>query len=475
MSGIAPVPPVRFGSVRREAALPIVVGVCLFSAVVASSLSTGGHVSMDSMQQLFEAQTGRSVSWNPPFMSALLGAMGASVESGAGLATALFVAFVAFAFWSSALVVAASSTGSRVSFPALAACIALLLNPVLLLYAGIVWKDVLFAAMTVLSLSLALASLASGSFVVRVGLAVAAAALVGLMPLARQQGWVVGPIIGLLPVLAMAWSAIHGRKRRAVLAVLPVAVALAAHISAADWSADQVADSDGKEMSVGFRSIQRFDLAGIEAYTSDGPLVRLGAPAAALDEVRTNYTPERIDFLGRSPQLAAFLASRDESLASDWRQAIIQHPHAYLTHRANAIAALLGVHRPGACLPVHLGHDGFDHQLNSLGLVRQADVIDRALYQAALPLFGTPIFKHWFYVGIGLFLLAVVIVRRRGRSRIVFLIAGSAIGLFYASFIPTAIACDFRYLFPAIPFLTIVAVALAFGWSEASARKDENS
>jgi len=65
-------------------------------------------------------------------------------------------------------------------------------------------------------------------------------------------------------------------------------------------------------------------------------------------------------------------------------------------------------------------------------------------------------------------ILCTVALRRRGRSRAALLVVGASVMLFYASFVPTAIACDFRYLFPAIPLLTLLATALLLGWSEAT-------
>jgi hypothetical protein len=461
-------PPLSLWSVDRRTALVAMASAAACAMAVASALSTGGHVSTDSVQQLFEAQTGRSVSWNPPFMSALFALFGADAHAGAGLATAVFVALVAVALWSAPVTVALARSAERVNVLALSACVALMLNPVVLIYAGIVWKDVLFAAFTSIAAAAGLAALGVRPAGGRIALAAIAALVVGLLPLVRQQGWVVGPVLALLPLLAVVWTeGLSSRAKSAAFGLVLVSF-LVSHSLAAGWSASVVAGSEGKDMSVGFRAIQSYDLAGMEAFAREGPLVRAGASPAALAELQDHYTPERIDFLDRTPALSAFLASRGGSLGEDWKSAIIDDPAAYLTHRGEVVRALLGGHRVGACLPVHFGVDGFDHQLEALGMARGADAIDRQLYQIAKPWFGTPLFKHASYVVLFGLTLCAIALRRKGRSRISLLLVGVSAVLFYASFVPTAIACDFRYLFPAIPLLTLLAVALLLGWSEAT-------
>lgn len=460
-------------SVGRPVALAAMASAGAVAISLAAALSTGGHVSVDSVEQLFEAHSGQSVSWNPPFMSALLDLFGVDAQGGAGLATAVFVGVVALALWSAPVIVVLARSANRVNLLALGACVALMLNPVVVIYAGIVWKDVLFGASAAIAAALGLAALGVRTPRGRFALAVLAAAVVGLLPLVRQQGWVVGPVLVLLPLLAVAWTRGLPYRARGVRCALVVATALVSHAVAAGWSASVITGGDGKDLSVGFRAIQSFDLVGMEAFSREGPLVRAGAPAAALAEVQHHYTPERIDFLDRTPALSAFLASRSGSLGEDWTSAIAADPRAYLTHRAEVMRALLGGHPAGACLPVHLGVDGFDHQLSALGMERGVDAIDRQLYQLAKPWFGTPVFKHASYAILLALILCAVAVRRRGRSRLSLLVLGASVVLFYASFVPTAIACDFRYLFPAIPLLTLLAAALLLGWSEATESSED--
>lgn len=463
----------RLWLIPRSTALAMLACASTVALALSAALSTGGHATIDSVQQIYEALSGTSVSWNPPFMSALLQSLGVNNFVGAGISTAVFVAFVCIAFWSVPLLIAFTGRSSRISLPALLACLLLVLNPVLIIYGGIVWKDVLFAALVSMGTAMALLSLGAKAGWARVVFAILAVCIIGILPLVRQQGWVIGPVLLALPVLAMAWTGSWTTRRRVVFSLAMILVCVLAHSWGRHWSGSLISGSEGQEMSVGFRSIQSFDLAGMEAFSRDGPLVGLGASPEALEELQQHYTPERIDFLGLTPSLKALLSSRQETLAADWLNAIMEHPSAYLTHRGEVLKALFGGHSAGACLPVHFGIDGFDHQLNPLGLVRGSDVIDIHLFKLSIPLFETPIFKHWFYLGILIAMALLILVYRRGRTRIALLVVGGSTALFYLSFVPTAIACDFRYLFPAIPTLTMMAAAYFFGWSEFSQQEEK--
>ena len=222
-------------------------------------------------------------------------------------------------------------------------------------------------------------------------------------------------------------------------------------------------------MSFGFQAIYGFDIAGTEAYTRDGPLVEAGAPDAVLAEIDRHYTPERIDFLDRTPALGAFLNRYPgQKLQALWLEGLRRHPEAYLTHRRFVFERLLGIGGVMGCVPVHLGVSGIPGQLTALGLTEEIDSSDRELYALLKPLFATPLFGHWFYVSALLLMALFIAWRRHGRTRLV--LGAIAIGtlLFYGSFVPTGIACDFRYLFPAIPVVTLLAILLLLDWRAAS-------
>jgi len=452
----------------RAVALPVLLAICAAAIAFAAALSTGGHASIDATQQIYEGQTGRSVSWNPPFMSALFAAFGASPQAGAGISTAIFVAVVCILLWGAPALVAWQSRAEKVSIPAFLFALLLVFNPTVIVYAGIVWKDVLFGAMAGFSIALGLLAIGSKSFAVRVLVSLMAAALIGLLPLVRQQGWVMAPILLGLPVLAMFWMDRASLRLRGTGVLAVVLACVIANVVANTWAERLVKENGAGSMSQGFNSIYMFDLAGIEVYSREGPLVALGAPQVVLQELVESYDPQRIDFFDQSPTLSSFLGKKHAVLGDLWRGAVIEHPGAYATHRKEVLGALFGFVPAGSCLPVHLGIEGFEHQTTALRLAPGTDVIDARTFQITKPMFGLPIFRHWAYAaafaGLALFSFAF----RRSRTRVALLVASGSVLLFYGSFVPTAIACDFRYLFPAVPCLMTLSIAFIFRWSEAS-------
>ena len=461
--------PAGRGGVPRGVAWVLLAALSAACAVVVWRWATAGHLSTDSIQQMFEALTGRSVSWNPPFMSAFLGVLGGDQSGEAERASGRFVMLMTGLLWGAFGLAAATSMRRRVSLPALLAVLVLLANPVLLVYAGIVWKDVFAAALLLLSTVLGVVALGSPNATLRLVLSLLAMAVLGLLPHVRQQGVFLAPWFALLPLMALAWAPGWRRRSRAGAIVAAIALALLANAATAHWAEQRIVGNDGLDMSFGFTAIYGFDIAGIEAYTPDGPLVEAGAPSEVLAEIDRHYTPERIDFLDRTPALGAFLNRyRGDELRALWFEGVKRHPQAYLTHRRFVFERLLGIGGVMGCVPVHLGVSGIPGQLTALGLTEEIDSSDRELYASLKPLFYTPVFGHWFYLA-GLLVMALFIAwRRRGRTRLVLLAIVAGALLFYGSFVPTGIACDFRYLFPAIPIVTLLAVLLLLGWREAS-------
>src|SRR5215469_9391854 len=108
-----------------------------FAAALAASWP--GQMSYDSILQLLQGRTGVYNTWHPPVMAWLLG-LGDAIVPGTGLFL-LFDALLAFGALFSLLFLRPSRAGWVAPVIALIA----VLSPQLLIYQGIIWKDVLFA------------------------------------------------------------------------------------------------------------------------------------------------------------------------------------------------------------------------------------------------------------------------------------------------------------------------------------------
>ncbi|MBV9331693.1 MAG: hypothetical protein JOZ55_09090, partial [Alphaproteobacteria bacterium] len=192
---------------RVQSAAGFLILGCGFVLSVAANWP--GQLSYDSVVQLAEGRSGLYGNWHPPVMSWLLG-VGDAVLSGAGL----FVLFDAgLVFGGLAL---AFGLSPRKGWAASAIALAFLFTPQLLLYPGIVWKDVLFAGAAVSGfLALGFAAQEWERRLARAGLLAISLLLLLLAALARQNGIVV------LPLAALALGLIarrHAKHPRAGLA-----------------------------------------------------------------------------------------------------------------------------------------------------------------------------------------------------------------------------------------------------------------
>src|SRR5690349_9235184 len=113
-------------------------GLILAGYGLSMAASLPGHLSYDSVIQLLEGRSGAYSGWHPPVMSWLLG-LSDAVVPGAGLfvtgSAALLFGSLLSLLW----------IPRKVSWMAPVVALFLILTPQLLLYQGIVWKDVLFA------------------------------------------------------------------------------------------------------------------------------------------------------------------------------------------------------------------------------------------------------------------------------------------------------------------------------------------
>lgn len=436
---------------------------CLLLAMLATALHSPGHLSADSSVQLHEAATGVAVGWSPPFTSALLRWLGGGELASALLvllqsAATYFGLYLAFAHRRDPA--ADGTTGASCWLRGLVATV-LVLNPVVFLYVGIVWKDVLLATLSVLSLGVCLsASRQAGN--ARLLLCGLSLLLLLPLPMVRQQGLFLLPLLAIPPLLVL----LAGRAPRVRLVAL--AFTLAAMAASYVWLGGAVEASiqrgDGRDISVGLRSLKVFDLAGIEKRVETGPFARSGASPVELAAIDALYTGERVDYVADDPLTVPLFGRLEEGRIDElWRESLGRDWRAYLAHRAEASAWLFGMHGVGRCLPVHVGVEGIPGYLDPLRIERIQDPRDAWLYARAVPLFETPLFGHWFYAAALLVVTAASVVLARGLRRWMLLSYALAIAAFYASFVPTAIACDFRYLYFGIPMVTALALALLAG------------
>ena len=423
------------------------------------ALNWPGHFTWDSVMQLAEGRRGLYSGQHPPVMSWLLG-IAESIRHGA----AAFVVLQTTLVFGALAAFVALGRGSWLAV-ALAAVFAAF--PQLILYPAIVWKDVLFAGAACAGFAcLAWAGATWDRPAWRWALLGAAAALLALATLARQNGAVV------LPFAAAAVWWIAARREDARRALVPGAafpVAAAVLVLAASAALDtRVTGSDG--VAEQWEHLQTYDLVGVAARD---PAFRLGVLAARAPKLEALlrddgvpvYSPSRIDTLSDPifnetdghPALV-------QPVAAQWRALIVDHPLLYLRQRAAAFRWVLLTPKPSECVMAETGVDGDPDDLVAAGLKERETPRDRAMGDYAEGFSGTPVFSHALYGAVALVCLIVLLRRRRDADIAVAAMLGGALA-FAASFAVISIACDYRYLY----FLDLAAIAAAL-YLAASAR-----
>jgi hypothetical protein len=452
----------------------LVILLTFVLACAAIAIHAPGQMSMDTSIQLYEASIGQSVSWGPPFMSALLRWLG-----GGELSAALFVLinvillYGAFAVVALTLLQGRAARGiSEVPTWRVALALLLMMNPIIFIYAGIVWKDVLFASLLTAACACAVAG-TLGSSLRRYCCIAGGVILLGAAYQTRQQGVFMAPVL-LVTLMIVMYSLKPAKK---ILATFAIAVSFVIVVLGIQHQVSSTVKGAGdRASSVGFRSIIQFDLAGIIS-NSKLPPNELALPVTGeqLSAIKSAYDPSRIDFLDLNPVVRTWFATiPSEMLRHEWWEMVKQNPGAYLKHRVTTYATLLGLRGLTGTLPVFVGVEGNQEYLVAAGVRQGTGARAQKIYDMAVSFFNWPIYRHVFWMG-ALVVIVVIGGRKKlpGSVRAIGAVIALATALMYGSFLPTSIASDFRYLFATIPLVMVLGLILLLGVEERKHARSE--
>jgi hypothetical protein len=449
------------GNLQRPSSLPggstapALAGAFILAGYgLSMAASLPGHLSYDSVIQLLEGRSGAYSGWHPPIMSWLLG-LSDAVAPG----TALFVmGGTALAFGSLLSLV---WIPRKVSWTASLVALLIVLTPQLVLYQGIVWKDVLFADAAVASF-VALAHLDAqwNSKARRFTLLGTAILMLTLAALARQNGILLLPFAGLTVGLTARRNGQTVRQAAlfatcacliVMLFTLAATAALAARVVAGRGTAKQV------------RLLELYDLAGALQQKPQLQLPDLQRKDPGLlnlmrSEGAKLYSPIRSDTLiHAAPLQAALTAAPDNVLHRSWATYVVQHPALYLRNRAEVFGWTFLTPDLQVCVPYVVGLRGPPEAMRELGLKTRVSPRDKVMDEYGEALVGTPLFSHAAFLLLCVAELGFLLFRRRTSDIAMATMLCAAI-VFAASFFFLSIACDYRYLY----FLDLSALVALF-------------
>ena len=438
-------------------------------ALIAVQLAVGvilgfpGHLSADSIIQLYEGRTLHFVSFHPPLLSQLLGLL-ERLGSGPMGFVVISAALLAAGSWL-ALRDNWASTPQR--WRRLLAAL-LVLNPILLLYTGIVWKDVLFAHAILLAFMLPDAlrpargpRRAAGMILLLILLAI----IIG----ARQQGI----LFALVLAVCAAWRFGNSLWPRLGLILLLVAVPFLANKVATDFAFQRGLNEMPPGGEVGVRILMRYDLVGMMAHGAQGTAISEDVLTEMQGEI-PKYSSYRVDTL--NGPAAVFWSQPFGDIFGMWLGEIRSSPLSYLQHRLAVFSKALGLGGVQACLPYHRGVVGsvqldlVDSELTALlGLTPSAGSWAQEINNFVKIAIQTPLFWHWCYLLAAAGLL-LVFVRRRDW------LPASLIGcsiIFVGSYALIGIACDFRYGYALTVVVSIMGARALLGSGRANTEQPD--
>lgn len=408
--------------------ISIFIGV---QAYLALKHGLPGHLSVDSLIQLYEGFSGESISFNPPFMSLMLGLFG-KVGSPPVIFILLMQSFYSLSIW-----IVYRKTKNPWLF---ALALIPLSNPIISMYTGIVWKDVLLAhsaglifiyltMLHKLQLNITLLRL-TGIFVLMV-----------IIMGSRQQG------VLFVVVAAGILAAIYPAKRY----IKPIIfLSLVSAVAFTTSTINNILEQPYavRDNNTGLMIAIRYDLAGINSnggdlkQAIDEPLM-----VTELYQDVKHYTSYRVDTL-LSPTPLYWKLTNSEAI-SIWVKAIGYNPSSYFQHRLQHYSNIMGLNKRELCSPMYTGISNFKHPRVTtristlLGYAGKESPYGHEIRKLTNKILNTPIYGHWFYA----VLLILASLYLWYKKDYVPLVWSLGILAFSASFSVLSIACDFRYIY----------------------------
>jgi len=401
-----------------------------------------GHLSYDSVAQLYEGHFHLRETWGPALYAWILGLFDAVIPG-----TSLYVTVSGAILFAS--LASFSDLRGRTSWLAAIAAALVVLTPQLLVYQAIVWKDICFANTAVAGLVCVAHALRVWPNAVRRWLLLAAAlVLLAVASQVRQNGI----IVAFFGAIALVWVAGGGRWLRGLAwgAGFLVAVGLMGQVLTLASIPAKAPPDPGVKTGLGI--VQNYDLMG--AVTFD-PSYRLSIMAkadpadAALIQERAHYaySGRRVDYIDRDKTLTdAEWNVPPEATNRQWFDLILHHPMLYLRVRWEDFRWVFAPPVVDWCLPIYVGVDAPAEKMGPLNLAHRYSPADIQLANYSSWFLDTPVMSHVFYAALSLALAGLFAWRRQPADLVMIALQLSGVA-FAASFFIISIACDYRYLY----------------------------
>jgi hypothetical protein len=404
--------------------MPLIATQCLAGFALTVWIFYPGIETYDARYIYADIAKGLFGDWQSPVMTALW----ALIDPIAPGTASIFLLIAALYWCCFGLLASALRRASkRLAF----AAPALGLMPSAFVFAGVVWRDILFAEVWLLAALIVYAG-ANSRAIVRAGAQSIAVLLIALGVLLRPNAILSAPFL-----LAYAFWPTSFRFGRLALFYLPAAIACYVLVPLIYYG---VFDAQRQNP---LHSVFVYDLGGITHFTRENQFPVAWTPEERQRVIDDCYTPEFWDaYWTRS---CSFVMARLEGeqklfgrpeLAAAWRHAVRDHPIAYLQHRGAFFWRFLTGSNLG------MWTVNIDDPTRPLFEGRGSFAALISVYEFLQP---TVLLRTGFWLLLDLALCAVAWpLRARGEVGFVIGICGSAVA-YLATFFLVGVAADFRY------------------------------
>lgn len=407
--------------------LVLLLAACGFAATVA--VFYPGIVTFDTRFVYQDIAKGTYGDWQSPVMTVLWRLIDPLAPGPASmfLATALL-------YWTAFAIIAATIVER--SRAAAIVMLALALSPPAFMLLGVIWRDVLLAAVVLLAAACTLAAAGRGT-TTAILFRIASIALVLFCVLLRPNALFAAAIL-----LAYALWPMRLTLRRLALAAIPLAALCFGLVQVVYYGILHA------ERQHPLHSIMVFDLGGITHFTGANQFPVTWPPDQQAQVLSTCYHPTEWDIYWRLDPCRFVMAKLEgdkifgtPALTRAWLDAVTRHPLAYLEHRA----AFTWNFWTGNNLTMWT-YD-IDHPPNNV-------FPDRPVFNALLALHDTlkptPLSKPGFWLAICLLVTVLTMgPARRPGTAFAFALCGSA-SVYVLTLVAVGVASDYRYGYVAV-------------------------
>ncbi|OEE68513.1 hypothetical protein A1OS_12690 [Enterovibrio norvegicus] len=428
-----------------------------------------GVYTNDSADQLSQAISLNFSDWHPPLMSMLWAELN-TLFSGY---SSLFI-FIIFLLSAGLYLISLSLFLLERSKIALVIPL-VLLSPYVVNFVGVVWKDVLYAALSLLSLgSLFLAIVLKSGKKMTVILGGAAIIISAFAFGVRTNG-----LFMMLTVVFMVFNSLRDKNaNKSKIALNTIVVSIMSVLCI--WL---ISASGNPDKRYPIQYLQVFDLVGISVFEQRElfPEYLLNSTGYDFDEIASQYNTSLkttgnangIVFLREndSPSLLTLTVDENEldELRKYWIITILENPISYMKHRFQLIEFFLNsgfysLQYPNTDKERHDLFSKFNIEVNSdIHETEKRTVLQRALLSNSIFLYDHDLMKGLYIIVfcLTIFFITVPFYRRNLVLKLVCLLTLSSI-MYFVPYLIVLPASDFRYLYWPCLATTLSALILSF-------------